>query len=436
MSRIVIYGMNYAPEIAATGRYTGEIGAHLAAEGHQVCVVTTPPHYPGWATPEGYSARRWTRETLAGAEVYRCPLYLTSAMTGVRRLLAPLTFALSSAPVVAWQILRRRPDVVLVVEPTLLAAPAAWVAARLAGARTVLHVQDLEVDAAFAVGHLGRGGLLARAATAFERAALRGFDRVITISNRMAERIAAKAVSTSKIQVIRNWVDLGQFHPEASGSSAYRSELGLSGDAFVVLYAGSLGVKQGVGLLLEAARRLAGRDRLVFLIAGDGPMRGAVETAAGEQPHIRRLDFQPERRLAEFLSLADLHVLPQVGGAADFVLPSKLGGMLASGRPILVTADQGGELAEFLGNSCAFTPPDDPEALASAIVRLMGDPPHPHQQEERLRRAGSLSKDVLIRAFAKAVLFEPSPDAAENRELRDGPLATAAIAGGRRDRSP
>jgi len=408
--RVVVYGINYAPEMAGCGRYTGEIGAHLAALGCEVCVVSTPPHYPGWRALNGYSGSRWTREIVAGAEVYRCPLYLNPDMRGFRRLLAPLTFALSSAPVALWQILRRRPDVVLVVEPTLFVAPAALLAAKLAGARTVLQVQDLEVEAAFAVGHLG-GGLLSRVALGFDRAMARAFGRVATISNRMAEKIAAKGVHADRIQVIRNWVDVDQIRP-LSGPSPYRQELGIAEDRFVALYSGNLGVKQGLRLVIEAAERLADDPRILFVVAGEGPMKPAVEEAAARLPNIRLLPFQPEARFSDFLGLADLHVLPQEKDAADLLLPSKLGGMLASGRRIVATAEAGTELADFLAGSCSLTPPGDAAALADAIRTSAHESPEPSRTARRLQLAASLSKAVLIDRFAAAVLFEDDGRAA------------------------
>lgn len=337
---VLIYGINYAPEIAGVGRYTGEIGAHLVARGHAVTVVTAPPHYPGWRPLAGYSAARWSFEAVEGAKVYRCPLYLDARMKGVKRLLAPLSFALSSAPAAFWQILRRRPKVVLIVEPTLFVAPIGLMAARLTGARTVLHVQDLEVEAAFAVGHLGAGGALARVAMAFDRAMARRFDRVVTISNRMAEKIVAKGVAPERVRVVRNWVDVDKIRP-LSAPSPYRTELGIGEDAFVALYSGNIGAKQGVRLLIEAAERLERDPRIVFVVAGEGPMKPAVAEAAARLPNLKVLPFQPEARFSEFLSLADLHLLPQEREAADLLLPSKLGGMLASGRRIVATADPG-----------------------------------------------------------------------------------------------
>ena len=385
------------------GRYTGEIGEYLASQGHEVCVITAPPHYPGWRMQDG-RANRWSREEVAGADVYRCPLYLHEQMSGFRRLLAPLSFALSSAPVALWQILRRRPDVVIAVEPTLFVAPVALVAAKLVGARTVLHVQDLEVEAAFAVGHLKSRGLRSRLAAGLDAAVARGFSRVITISERMAEKIRAKGVAPERVAVVRNWVDLARVRPDADGR-AYRRELGIPPKAFVALYAGNLGAKQGVRLLVEAAERLRSRSDIFFVVAGDGPMRAALETAAARLPNLKLLPFQPEARFGEFLAMADVHVLPQEREAADLLLPSKLGGMLASGRRVVVTADPGTELTDFLGDSCRFTPPGEAEALARAIVEMAAQAPCPKQQQARLKLAQILSKDRGVALFARAALF-------------------------------
>lgn len=402
--RVLIYGINYAPEIAGVGRYTGEIGAHFVAEGHDVTVVTAPPHYPGWVAKPGYSNFKWTREQLDGADVHRCPLYLNAEMRGFRRLLAPLTFALSSSLVALGQILAKRPDIVIAVEPTLFVAPIALLGAKLVGAKTVLHVQDLEIDAAFAVGHLGKGGFLARAATAFDRVITHQFDRVITISNRMREKLVDKGVDPAKVEVVRNWVDLAAIRP-VPVSQTYRAELGLAATDYVVLYSGNIGAKQGVRVLIDAARALQDQPHIVFVIAGQGPMRPECEAAARELPNLRVLDFQPEGRFGEFLSVADLHALPQERDAADLLLPSKLGGMLASGRPILVTADQGTELAVFLGGSCVLTPPGDAAAFAQAVRQAQATAPCARAECERLDHAQRLSKSTIIHQFTRAALF-------------------------------
>ena len=385
------------------GRYTGEIGEHLAAEGHAVCVITTPPHYPQWRAFESSSGNRYAREQLAGADVYRCPLYLNVRMKGARRLLAPVTFALSSALVALYQAVKRRPQVILVVEPTILVAPIARLAAWLVGARTVLQVQDLEVDAAFAVGHLSGKGGLAKLAYVFERWALCGFDTVITISDTMAAKLQAKGVAADRLQVVRNWVDLDAIKP-LDGPSPYRAELGLDDSHFIVLYAGAIGAKQGMAVLIDAIRLLADRPEIVFVVAGEGPLKVYMAEQAVALPNLRLLPFQPEARFSDFLGLADLHVLPQEAGTADLLLPSKLGGMLASGRPIVVTTEAGTELAEFLGETCRRTPPGDGAALAAAIEESRNASEDAGKRDMRLNIAQYLAKSEGFRQIAAATI--------------------------------
>lgn len=362
---VLIHGINYAPELLGVGRFTGDLAFHLAAEGHQVDVVTAIPHYPGWWVREPYRAGRYFREMMNGVNVIRCPLLLHRSGRGLWRLLMPLSFAIAAAPVVIWQAWRKRPDVLLCVEPTLLSAPALLLAARLAGARPMLYVQDLEVDAAFAVGHL-RNGLVKRAAGAVERFLLRRFDSVITISRRMRDRLVDKGVAPERLRVVRNWTDLSKIKPQPEPNS-FRSELGLGDFDFVVLYAGSIGPKQGLHVVLEAAARLAKESRFQFVIAGDGPLKAELVNRYAGLPNVRWLPLQPDERFCELLNLANLHVLPQARAAADLVLPSKLGAMLASGRPVLVQTEAGTELHDLVRGLAIVAPPDDVDALVEGI---------------------------------------------------------------------
>ena len=149
----LIYGINYYPELTGIGKYTGEMGAWLSERGHDVQVVTAPPYYPEWRIGEGYSGRWFRSERLAGGRVLRCPLWVPPQPGGLKRLVHLLSFALSSIPALLWS-LRRRPDVIIVVAPAIFCAPAAWLAARLSGAKCWLHIQDFEVEAAFDLGLL------------------------------------------------------------------------------------------------------------------------------------------------------------------------------------------------------------------------------------------------------------------------------------------
>ncbi|MEJ0061039.1 MAG: WcaI family glycosyltransferase [Terricaulis sp.] len=398
--RVLIYAMNYAPELIGCGKYTGEIGAYLAAQGTSVEVVTTAPHYPSWQAQTPYSAGRYTVEKTARTRVTRCPIGLNKKIHGFARAWAPLSFALSSAPVVVWRILTTRPNTVFCVEPTLLAAPAALLAAKLVGARTVLHVQDLEMDAAFAMGHV-RGGFLKNLAFLFEKLTLKAFDHVITISHKMRQGLQHKGLARSKISIVRNWVDLARIFPML-GPNAYRRELGIDETTFVALYSGSIGAKQALDVVAGAAESLVDREDILFVIAGDGPAKAGL--VARGLKNMRFMPLQPEPRLCELLNLADAHLLPQDHSAADLVLPSKLAGMLATGKPIVAQAKAGTELHSFLDGACSLVKVGDSAALAEALLDLRAEREKSTQNAEKRRAlAEQLSAPAMLRRLTGAM---------------------------------
>jgi colanic acid biosynthesis glycosyl transferase WcaI len=242
---------------------------------------------------------------------------------------------------------------------------------RLCGARTWLHVQDFEVDAAFELGLLKSQGLRA-SASRLERALMRRFDRVSSISHRMLDRLRDKGVGESRIRLLPNWVDTTQIRP-LTGEIALRTELGLPPDRPVLLYSGNMGVKQGLELLVAVAREFAGDAAPLFVFCGDGAVRAGIEAAARDLPNVRFLPLQPLERFNELLNLASVHLLPQRADAEDLVMPSKLTAIMASGRPVIAAARAGTELARVAAEGGLVVQPGSAPAFAAAIQRLLGD---------------------------------------------------------------
>lgn len=394
--RVLLVSMNFAPELTGIGRYSGEMARALVEAGHEVHVVCAPPYYPQWKLGEGASRWRWqVQRPLPGLTVWRCPLWVPSRPGGLKRVLHLLSFALSALPVTlaqaAW-----RPGVVLAVAPAFFAAPAAWLAARLCGAVAWLHVQDFELDAAFGLGLL-RGGLLRRLAAAAERRLLARFDRVSTLSRGMQQLLVAKGVAPERTALLPNGVDLAAIRPAEQGS-AWRAELGLAPEQVVFLFAGTMNRKQGLPLLFDALDRLPGRDDIVLVLCGQGELRAALERRAAGRANVRLLPLQPAERLNELLNLADVHVLPQLPGAAELVMPSKLGGMLASGRPVIAGAQPGTEIAGAVAGCGRVVPPDDAAAFAQAMAELAAD--------AALRRAlGAAARERAEQAFGQGAVM-------------------------------
>lgn len=367
--KILLYGLNFAPEPTGIGRYSGEMVAWLVQAGHEVRVLTAPPYYPQWKVGEGFKAWRRSGECWAGAWVRRVPLWVPSRPTGLTRLVHLASFAVSSLPDLLRQI-RWKPDVVLVVAPALACAPAGWMAARACGAKCWLHVQDFEVDAAFRMGLL-KGRWLQGAVERVERWLMRRFDRVSTISQRMMELLAHKHIEADRAVLFPNWVDLGAIMPTASAGS-YRRELGLPADAVVALYSGSLVGKQGLEIISAAARALQDElPQLHFVVCGEGLYKRTLEADCAGLRNVHLLPLQPASRLNELLGTADIHLLPQNANAADLVMPSKLTGMMASGRPVIATAHPGTELDRVVRRGGRVVRPGDLAAFGEALRELV-----------------------------------------------------------------
>ena len=370
--RILVCGINYAPDLIGVSKYNTELCEALAARGHQIRIVTAPPYYPEWKIPRPYRSLRYRQELRDGVEIMRAPIYVPANPSGARRLMHHGSFALSSAWPLLASAITWRPDVVLAVAPSLLSAPMALSAARLTGAAAWLHVQDFEIDAAFELGLL-RGESARRLLLKMERVLLSGFDRVSTISPRMLRRLELKGVASDKIREVRNWVDTETISPGPK-QTAFRTALGLGPNDIVALYSGAMSNKQGLDLLVEAAVMARSSDpRIHLVLCGSGSHKSDLQRLADAAVNVHFLDLQPLERLSELLRTADVHVLPQKAQAADLVLPSKLSGMLASGRPVIVMAETGTGLASEAIDAGLLVPPGDAASLAAALVKLAND---------------------------------------------------------------
>jgi colanic acid biosynthesis glycosyl transferase WcaI len=416
--KLLVYGINFAPELTGIGKYTGEMVAWLAARGHEVRVVTAPPYYPDWAIRPGYSGSRYAREDWRGATVFRTPLWVPRKLTGLKRLLHLASFALSSLPTLLAQW-RWKPDVVWVTEPPLFCSPAALAFARLRSAKAWLHIQDYEVDAAFELGLLKGAGARSIVAAA-ERGLMRRFDRISTISSRMMERAGSKGCEAARLVSLPNWADVSAVQPLQAASS-YRAELGIAQDAVVALYSGNMGAKQGLELLAEMAHLLQGRPDLEFVFCGNGAGRADLMRRCEKLANVRFLDLQPVERLGDLLGLADIHLLPQRADAADLVMPSKLTGMLSSGRPVVAGARPETELGRVAAQCGIAVAPDDARAFADAVLTLASQPDLRRELSLRARAfaEANFDRDAVLARFERdleaCIAVRPTKRAGEAR---------------------
>lgn len=395
--KIILLSMNFAPELTGIGKYSGEMADELVARGHEVIVVCAPPYYPKWSVGRGYSNQAWTREhPKPGLTLLRCPVWLPRKLGGLARLIHLASFALSSFPVLM-RLVMARPGMVFVVAPALFSAPAGWLLARLSGAAAWLHIQDFEIDAAFELGLL-KGRLMRAAVRGAERRLLGAFDTVSTISHRMVRQLAAKGVAAARSELLPNWVDLDRVRP-GDRSPTLRRLLSIADRQTVCLFSGTLNRKQGLDAIIEAARLLAPHRNIMFVICGNGELRQVLESSARDLANVRFIDLQPADQLNALLNMADIHLLPQLRGAADLVMPSKLAGMLASGRPVIAGAARGTEIAAVVEGCGVLTEPECALGFANAILELASD-------EDKRAALGRAGREYAERSLSVPAVFD------------------------------
>ena len=355
---LLFLNRSYYPDVEATGQLLTELCGDLART-HRVAVVCGQPNF---VDAGGRGLIR--RETRDGVTILR----VRNARFSKRSLLGRVAGLSGYLALAAWAAFTHpRPDAVVVeTDPPVLGALGAllksWHRCRL-----VYYLQDLYPEVGLATGRLKPGLLTAflRWVTQF---GLRHADRVVVLGDDMRERVVRRGVDPKKIVVVPNWIDTRHVRP-LPAVSPLRDAWQLDGQ-FVVMYSGNLGLSQSLDAVLHAARELHG-DPVRFVFAGEGAAKAALEAKAAELGlrNVTFLPYQPKERLSESLGAADLHLIPLRRGLAGCIVPSKLYGILAAGKPYLAAVDADSEVARVTRAERAglLVEPDSAPQIVDAV---------------------------------------------------------------------
>ena len=390
--RIVVWGINYPPEVIGIAPLNGALCEYLVESGHDVTMLTAFPYYPAWRKKPRDARKLFESETIKGVHVVRCWHYVPSRTTTLKRVVHELSFAVTS---LLKLLFSHKPDLLLVVSPPLLLGIAARLACRLRGGRYLIHIQDLQPDAAIRLGMI-RSKLLIDALHRLEAVAYAGAWRVSAISFGMLEALRKRGVPEGKLLYFPNGVQLLQ----GVTVGRFRRLNQFSNDRFLVVYSGNLGVKQGLQTLLDAARNLKDGP-IEVLICGDGPKKDPLLAAAKDLSNVWFKGLLDERTYREMLADADLLVIPLVAGSGNAFFPYKLLSSCAAGKPVLAICDLDSELAQIVRtNRCGeVVPPGNAQVLAQMLDALSND-------RARLQSMGVAAREFAEEFNQKKVLKE------------------------------
>lgn len=365
--RILLLSQFFDPEPSFKGI---AFARELARRGHSVEVLTGYPNYPGGRVYPGYRVRLWQREVMGGIPILRTVLYPSHDKSAVRRILNYASFSLSAATIGALGI--QQPDVVYVYHPPATVALPSTVLRLLRGVPIVADIQDLWPDTVLETGML-RNRVAVSMLKKGCRLAFRQMDFIVVQSPGFKQELIRRGIQEEKIEVIYNWCDEASMRLRpASGEVAER--FGLTG-RFNILFAGQMGMQQGLYSILEAARLCeAELKRVQFVFVGGGVEKEGLELAASRMglSNTRFLPRQAPEDMGPILSSADallvhLRDLPLF----RITIPSKTQAYLAAGRPILMAVR--GDAAELIKQSNAglCCVPEEPLALLDTIRLLL-----------------------------------------------------------------
>jgi colanic acid biosynthesis glycosyl transferase WcaI len=407
--RVIVWGINYAPELTGIAPFNTGLCEYLRERGHQIEMVTTFPYYPYWKKISGDKGYLFRTDEIDGVWIHRCWHYVPAQVTTFRRIWHELSFGLTSFVRI---LALARADVYVIVSPPLILGPLASFVCWIKQRPYVFHVQDLQPDAAVGLGMIKVGwfnALLYRVEAWSYRHAI----VVSGISAGMLKAFDRKGVPKRKQLFFPNWIQLHSRNTYIIRSDTERVELGfrfrekfkIPEEVFLATYSGNLGRKQSLGTLVEAAALLfrttacsqsldmglgdaadrASARPILILIIGDGVIRSQLEDRIAELQllNVRMLPILVDRDYHGMLAASDVGLILQAAGTGQYFFPSKLLSLLSARVPIVSGADFDSELAKAIedGKFGVNVPSENPGALAAALANLADNP-------EKLREMG------------------------------------------------
>ena len=365
---VTVWGINYAPELTGIAPYNRALCEHLQKAGHEVRMVTTFSYYPAWKKTESDRGRLFRTDVINGVKVFRCWHYVPRRVTTLRRIVHEATFITTTF---LRLLALPRPDIYVVVSPPLLLGLAARCMQILRSRPYVFHVQDLQPDAAVGLGML-KPSAFTRLLYHLEALAYRHAAAVSGIGQGMLQAFTRKGIPATRQIYFPNGATLPAKN-DLPPRGKFRARHGFKAEEFLAIYSGNLGVKQGLDILMEAAKQLDGTS-VRIVICGDGAVRPKLEACIQLEKlrNVTLLPLQPDREYQEMLADADVCLVTQQAGSGAAFLPSKLLTVLALARPVVGVADKTSALRSAIaeGGFGICVQPGDAKNLSQVLPAL------------------------------------------------------------------
>jgi colanic acid biosynthesis glycosyl transferase WcaI len=396
--RICFFNRSYWPDQAATGQLLTELAQDLVSR-HGCAVTVVAGRALNGGEPGDGSLWPVRTEARAGVRILRANGTALSPRRFVGRAANYVSYFASA--LVAGTVIGRQDVVVSLTDPPIVGL-AALLAARRAGARFVFLCEDIFPEVALLLDDFSNA-TVNRTLDRINRFLLREADAIVALGERMRRRlIDEKGANAARVHVIHNWADCEAIRPGTKDNAFARAN-GLC-DRFVLMHSGNVGLSQNLDVLVEAAARLRSDARLVIAIVGNGTKRQALEreVAARGLTNVRFFPYQPKESLHDSFATADAFLISLTAGIEGYIVPSKLYGILAAGRPYIAAVDHTCEVATIASEyHCGLLAmPGDPDQLAQQIQMLVNQPELTRTMGANARRAAEqFDRRVAVQSY-------------------------------------
>jgi putative colanic acid biosynthesis glycosyltransferase WcaI len=375
--KILYVSQYFPPEMGAPAGRAAELSRLWVEDGHEVTILTGFPNHPTGTVPAEYRRkfrRLVTRDTYHGVNLIRTWLLPFPNRKAYERMLNYSSFCISSATT---GIFLDKPDLVIATSPQLLVGLSGWWLARYNGVPFVFEVRDLWPESLVAVGVGSRKSLLHRSLARIAGFLYRSCDRLVVVTPAFKEYLIQRwRVPEEKIFVVENGVETSLFN-RLTPNAAIRRELGAE-EKFVASYIGTMGNAHGLETLLAAAARLQqSAPKILFLLVGEGAEKARIISLARSRglTNVRFVDQQPREKIPAYICASDAClVLLKRAELFKTVLPTKMLEFMSCARPVILGVDGHARKVMEQANAGIFITPEDPVALAEAVMRLAADP--------------------------------------------------------------
>lgn len=396
----------YFPEPGSAALKMRELAEFLAARGHTVSVVTGFPNYPYGRIYPGYKLRLCRREALNGVNLIRVALYPSGERRKFfKRMLNHLSFMLSA---VFGGLRSGRPDLIYYYSPPLFTGFSGWILKLIFRVPLAAEINDLWPQAPIALGVI-KNNFIKRAAFWFEKFVYRKTDHLFFYSRTMMRQVLDKGVPEAKTGISPLWVSTKEFSLRPPDeASALKNEFGWQ-EKSIVMYAGYIGMAQGLQIVIDLAKRLKTRPGIIFVLVGDGPEKERLMQTAQEAglSNLSFVPFQETARIPCFLSAADILFATLVPAEhRKGTIPAKILAYLSMEKPLLIAAE--GEAAQVALESGGgrVVRPGDIEGISRAIIELIDNSRERQEMAKKARRyvLDNFDKEKICLALEKRLI--------------------------------